>query len=59
MVNYDRQSGRPAQLAVRYTGARGGNAFMVLDLAIGGYGGGPVPESFTQSTMTVDYVRVW
>jgi beta-glucanase (GH16 family) len=40
-------------------GARGGNAFMILNLAIGGDGGGPVPESFTQSTMTVDYVRVW
>jgi sortase A len=39
--------------------ARGGNAFMIRNLAIGGYGGGPVPESFTQPTMTVDYVRVW
>jgi beta-glucanase (GH16 family) len=40
-------------------GAPGGNAFMILNVAVGGDGGGPVPESFTQSTMTVDYVRVW
>jgi beta-glucanase (GH16 family) len=40
-------------------GAPGGNAFMILNLAVGGDGGGPVPESFTWSTMTVDYVRVW
>jgi hypothetical protein len=32
---------------------------MILNLAIGGDGGGQVPESFTESTMTVDYVRVW
>ncbi len=40
-------------------GTRGGNAFMILNLAVGGDGGGPVPGNFTQSTMTVDYVRVW
>jgi hypothetical protein len=40
-------------------GAPGGNAFMILNVAVGGDGGGPVPESFTQSTMAVDYVRVW
>jgi hypothetical protein len=30
-----------------------------FNLAIGGDGDGPVPESFTQSTMTVDDVRAW
>ena len=37
----------------------GGAAFMILNLAVGGDGGGPVPADFSSATMLVDYVRVW
>ena len=37
----------------------GGAAFMILNLAVGGDGGGPVPSDFSSATMLVDYVRVW
>jgi beta-glucanase (GH16 family) len=40
-------------------GKRGGAMFMILNLAVGGDGGGPVPSNFTSATMLVDYVRVW
>jgi beta-glucanase (GH16 family) len=40
-------------------GQRGGAMFMILNLAVGGDGGGTVPASFTSSTVLVDYVRVW
>ena len=33
--------------------------FMILNLAVGGDGGGPVPANFTSATMLVDFVRVW
>ena len=33
--------------------------FMILNLAVGGDGGGLVPSNFTSATMLVDYVRVW
>lgn len=33
--------------------------FMILNLAVGGDGGGPVPSDFSSATMLVDYVRVW
>ena len=39
-------------------GNPGGPAFMILNLAVGGDGGGRVPASFTSATMLVDYVRV-
>ena len=39
--------------------SRGGATFMILNLAVGGDGGGPVPANFTSATMLVDYVRVW
>ena len=32
---------------------------MILNLAVGGEGGGPVPANFSSATMLVDYVRVW
>jgi hypothetical protein len=32
---------------------------MILNLAVGGDGGGPVPADFSSATMLVDYVRVW
>jgi len=37
----------------------GGAAFMILNLAVGGDGGGPVPADFSSATMLIDYVRVW
>jgi hypothetical protein len=40
-------------------GKRGGAMFMILNLAVGGDGGGPVPSDFSSATMLVDYVRVW
>jgi len=37
-----------------------GNPFYtLLNLAIGGNGGGPVPAGFSSAEMLVDYVRVW
>jgi beta-glucanase (GH16 family) len=40
-------------------GKPGGHMFMILNVAVGGDGGGKVPSSFTVSTMLVDYVRCW
>jgi beta-glucanase (GH16 family) len=34
-------------------------SFLILNLAVGGDGGGTVPSNFTSSTMLVDYVRAW
>jgi beta-glucanase (GH16 family) len=34
-------------------------AFMILNLAVGGEGGGPVPANFSSAQMVIDYVRVW
>jgi beta-glucanase (GH16 family) len=37
-----------------------GNPFYtLLNLAVGGNGGGPVPAGFSSAEMLVDYVRVW
>jgi beta-glucanase (GH16 family) len=33
--------------------------FMILNLAVGGTGGGPVPATFSSAAMLVDYVHVW
>jgi beta-glucanase (GH16 family) len=33
--------------------------FMILNLAVGGTGGGKVPSSFKSATMLIDYVHVW
>jgi hypothetical protein len=32
---------------------------MILNLAVGGEGGGPVPANFSSAQMVIDYVRVW
>jgi beta-glucanase (GH16 family) len=40
-------------------GHPGGPMFMIMNLAVGGHGGGKVPASFSSATMLIDYVRVW
>jgi beta-glucanase (GH16 family) len=37
---------------------RSNPCFMILDLAVGGRGGGPVPASFSSAQLLIDYVRV-
>ena len=37
----------------------GTECFMLLNIAVGGDGGGKVPSNFTSAEMLVDYVRVW
>ena len=36
-----------------------GNFFMILNVAMGGTLGGAIPNNFTQSTMEIDYIRVY
>lgn len=38
---------------------KGNNLYMLLNIAVGGDGGGTVPADFTSAKMTVDYARVW
>jgi beta-glucanase (GH16 family) len=53
---------RPADLPnwpFNKPGTTGVPLFLILNLAVGGDGGGDVPSSFQSAEMLVDYVRVW